>query len=92
MTEDTSEAFLVKIFKRHDKDKDGSLNKEGSNYSMVLIKSYVEFTQLLKISPEVQGITDKEAEDVFLSIASGQGERMGVDLKTYLRYCSFQKE
>jgi len=29
VTDETSEAFLVKIFKRHDKDKDGLLNKEG---------------------------------------------------------------
>ena len=29
VTDETSEAFLIKIFKRHDKDKDGLLNKEG---------------------------------------------------------------
>jgi len=52
----------------------------------------LEFTQLLKISPEVQGITDKEAEDIFMSLATGQGDRMGVDKKAYLKYCSFQKE
>lgn len=60
--------------------------------SIVINPKLLEFIQLLKISPEVQGISDKEAADVFLSIASGQGERMGVDLKTYLKYCSFQKE
>lgn len=51
----------------------------------------IEFMQLLKVSPEVQGITDKEAEDIFMSIATGQGDRMGVDRSSYLRYCSFQK-
>jgi hypothetical protein len=29
VTDKTSENFLIKIFKRHDKDKDGLLNKEG---------------------------------------------------------------
>ena len=51
----------------------------------------VEFLQLLKVSPEVQGITDKEAEDIFHTIATGQGDRMGVDKHAYLKYCSFQK-
>lgn len=60
--------------------------------NIVKLKFILEFTQLLKISPEVQGITDKEAEDIFMSLATGQGDRMGVDKKAYLKYCSFQKE
>lgn len=52
----------------------------------------LEFIQLLRTSSDVQGITEKEAEDIFSSIASRQGDKMGVDQKSYLRYCSFQKE
>jgi hypothetical protein len=46
----------------------------------------------VKNNSEFQGITDKDAESVFSSLASGIGDRMGVDQKSFLKFCSFQKD
>jgi hypothetical protein len=52
----------------------------------------IEFGLLIKNNSEFQGISEKDAENLFLSLASGIGDRMGIDLNTFLKFCSFHKE
>lgn len=41
VNEDTTERFIQKIFRRHDSDKDGYLNKEGMNIWDVVIRVHI---------------------------------------------------
>lgn len=83
MNDETVERFLQKIFRRHDKDKDGMLNKEGCILIYLFFLKLLEFIALMKNYKD-ENLTNKEIENIYEGII--QNDAKGIDFKTFVKY------
>ncbi len=87
---------MQKIFKRHDKDKDGFLSKEGEiaiglvklpllpHFLITMIFRLLEFTMLMRNYKD-DNLSQKDIETIFEGMLPNS-EAKGVDLKSFIKH------
>ena len=90
---DNYERFVYKIFKRHDKDKDNFLNKEGkSNESikfLLPLLTTIEFTTLMNNFKD-PNLKETDINEIYLRMMGTSSSDLGIDFKSFFENSLFK--
>lgn len=82
--QDNYERFVYKIFKRHDKDKNELLSKEGN-----LLSNPQEFTILMHNFKD-PNLTETDINEIYLRMMGQSESGDGIDFKSFFKNSLFQ--
>ena len=78
INKDNYSRFVLKIFKRHDADKDDLLNKDSMGISDL------DFTTLMRNFQD-PNLTDKDIQDIYNSMLKDSKNQEGIDFNAFLK-------